>query len=34
MGGGIVELTITITLDDFDGAAKLHENKGEFFLTR
>jgi hypothetical protein len=31
VGGGIVELTIAVTLDDFDGAAKLHGNKGEFF---
>jgi hypothetical protein len=28
-GGGVVELTTIVTLDDFDGAAKLRENKGE-----
>jgi hypothetical protein len=26
-GGGIVKLTVVVTLDDFDGAAKLCENK-------
>jgi hypothetical protein len=31
MGGGIVELMTIVTLDDFDGVAKLHGNKGEFF---
>jgi hypothetical protein len=31
MGGGIVELTTVVTLDDFDGAAKLRGNKCEFF---
>jgi hypothetical protein len=28
-GGDIVELTTVVTLDDFDGAAKLRGNKGE-----
>jgi hypothetical protein len=28
-GGGIVELTTVVTLDDFDGAAKLRGNKAE-----
>jgi hypothetical protein len=28
-GGSIVELTVVVTLDDFDGAAKLRVNKGE-----
>jgi hypothetical protein len=28
-GGGVVELTTIATLDDFDGAAKLRENKDE-----
>jgi hypothetical protein len=27
--GGIVELTTVVTLDSFDGAAKLRGNKGE-----
>jgi hypothetical protein len=27
--GGIVELTIVVTLDDFDGATKLRGNKGK-----
>jgi hypothetical protein len=27
--GGVVELTAVVTLDDFDGAAKLRGNKGE-----
>jgi hypothetical protein len=31
MGGGIVELTTVVTLDGFDGAAKLREKKGENF---
>jgi hypothetical protein len=28
-GRGIVELKAIVTLDDFDGAAKLRRNKGE-----
>jgi hypothetical protein len=31
MGGGIVELTVIVTLDDFDGTAKLRGNKCEKF---
>jgi hypothetical protein len=31
LGGGIVELTAIVTLDGFDGAVKLHKNKGEKF---
>jgi hypothetical protein len=30
-GGVMVELTTVVTLDDFDGAAKLRGNKGDFF---
>jgi hypothetical protein len=30
-GGGIIELTSVVTLDGFDGAAKLCKNKGDFF---
>jgi hypothetical protein len=30
-GGGIIELTIVVTLDNFDGVAKLCGNKGDFF---
>jgi hypothetical protein len=29
MGGGIVELTTIVTLEGFDGVAKLHGNKGK-----
>jgi hypothetical protein len=29
MRGGIIELTIIVTLDDFDGAAKLRGNRCE-----
>jgi hypothetical protein len=29
--GGIIKLMAIVTLDDFDGAARLHGNKGEFF---
>jgi hypothetical protein len=29
MRGGIVELTNVVTLDGFNGAAKLRENKGK-----
>jgi hypothetical protein len=31
MGGGIVKLTTVVTLDGFDGVAKLRGNKGEKF---
>jgi hypothetical protein len=30
-GGGVVELTAVVTLDNFDGVAKLRGNKGENF---
>jgi hypothetical protein len=30
-GGGVVKFTIVVTLDDFDGAAKLHGKR--HFLT-
>jgi hypothetical protein len=29
VGGGVVTLMAAVTLDSFDGAAKLRENKGE-----
>jgi hypothetical protein len=30
-GGGIVELMVIVTLDNFDGVTKLRENKDDFF---